>query len=433
MGSSPHHSTPSKSSSKTSYAPMPPPAPSLPPAPPPVLLPPSSAPLEVTALTVRSSDGWEAAGRDNDEGDDDEVSAGVLVVALLLLLLLLSPLLSLRRLRRSTPAVGPIMSTAGDSDSPGLRGGDDDDRGDEDDDVCPFTDPLFRSAPVSFAKPSPPTPPLPASSPNTTLSRVCSVPRHTRWDLGKGLLLSWALFSFFAAVRVVVVSEPSKEKASTAASASAAAPASPLPASRTTHAGVLAGLPPSATNARQMPPSCLPAMRNTSVSAPCDSACQSVDDTRPFLSPPPPPLPLLLLSRWPLASTPLCTEKEFAPRAGSVKGMPARRGPAKVELMPGSTLKGTPASERASHSPRLRPNTNGSPPFSRTTFLWRRPSPASPTTTSVAWETSAAFIESWMGAPGSPRPPRFPTAMNSQLGLTKPSRKRAETSAPRSS
>ena len=50
-----------------------------------------------------------------------------------------------------------------------------------------------------------------------------------------------------------------------------------------------------------------------------------------------------------------------------VTGMPAYAGAAIALVMPGTTSKGTPASMSASASSPPRPNTNGSPPLSRTT------------------------------------------------------------------
>ena len=52
-----------------------------------------------------------------------------------------------------------------------------------------------------------------------------------------------------------------------------------------------------------------------------------------------------------------------------VSGIPAIAGAASAELMPGTTVTGTPAATQASHSSPPRPNTNGSPPLSRTTRL----------------------------------------------------------------
>ena len=49
-------------------------------------------------------------------------------------------------------------------------------------------------------------------------------------------------------------------------------------------------------------------------------------------------------------------------------GTPAAAGPARAELTPGTTVNGTPAAARASASSPPRPNTKGSPPFSRTTL-----------------------------------------------------------------
>src|SRR5438093_1449866 len=55
--------------------------------------------------------------------------------------------------------------------------------------------------------------------------------------------------------------------------------------------------------------------------------------------------------------------------------MPAAVGTAATELTPGTTSNGTPASASASASSPPRPNTNGSPPLSRTTSRPARPWP----------------------------------------------------------
>ena len=49
-----------------------------------------------------------------------------------------------------------------------------------------------------------------------------------------------------------------------------------------------------------------------------------------------------------------------------VTGTPAAAGAANADVTPGTTSKGTPASSSACASSPPRPNTNGSPPFSRT-------------------------------------------------------------------
>ena len=57
-----------------------------------------------------------------------------------------------------------------------------------------------------------------------------------------------------------------------------------------------------------------------------------------------------------------------------VTGIPAAAGPAIADVMPGTTSNGMPAAASASASSPPRPNTNGSPPFNRTT---ERPARAS--------------------------------------------------------
>ncbi len=56
-----------------------------------------------------------------------------------------------------------------------------------------------------------------------------------------------------------------------------------------------------------------------------------------------------------------------------VTGMPAYAMAPMALVMPGTTSNGMPASARASASSPPRPNTNGSPPLSRTTDPARRP------------------------------------------------------------
>ena len=92
-----------------------------------------------------------------------------------------------------------------------------------------------------------------------------------------------------------------------------------------------------------------------------------------------------------------------------VTGIPARAGTAKAEETPGTTSQAMPAASSASASSPPRPNTNGSPPFSRTTVL-------------PAWPSSInrALISAWERAWGGPPPPgelgRLPTSMSSAPG-----------------
>ena len=76
-------------------------------------------------------------------------------------------------------------------------------------------------------------------------------------------------------------------------------------------------------------------------------------------------------TRTPRSSWPLTTRNADAtPRC--VTGMPAAAGAATALVTPGTTSYGTPARCSASASSPPRPNTNGSPPFSRTTRRPRR-------------------------------------------------------------
>ena len=68
-----------------------------------------------------------------------------------------------------------------------------------------------------------------------------------------------------------------------------------------------------------------------------------------------------------------------------VTGMPAYAGAPIALVIPGTTSNGTPAAASASASSPPRPNTNGSPPFSRTTRSAVRPR-----------STSTALISSWV-------------------------------------
>src|SRR5579859_6939532 len=96
---------------------------------------------------------------------------------------------------------------------------------------------------------------------------------------------------------------------------------------------------------------------------------------------------------WPVTTVTACT----SPR--NVSGMPAAIGAASDEETPGTISKDTPASANASASSPPRANTNGSPPFSRTTH-----SPARPRSTSIAL----------MSACGTGAEPRaLPTSMRS--------------------
>ena len=85
-----------------------------------------------------------------------------------------------------------------------------------------------------------------------------------------------------------------------------------------------------------------------------------------------------------------------------VTGMPAAAGAATAEVTPGTTSVSTPAARSAEASSPPRPNTNGSPPLSRTTCSKRRPR-----------SMRMALISSWegLGAPGV-----FPTQMSSAHG-----------------
>ena len=73
-----------------------------------------------------------------------------------------------------------------------------------------------------------------------------------------------------------------------------------------------------------------------------------------------------------------------------VTGMPAYAGAATPAVTPGTTSKRTPAAASASASSPPRPNTNGSPPFRRTTSLPLPPS-----------STRRALMSSW-GSAASP-------------------------------
>ena len=84
-------------------------------------------------------------------------------------------------------------------------------------------------------------------------------------------------------------------------------------------------------------------------------------------------------SRWPETTV----KSDATPRW--VNGMPATAGPASALVTPGTTVTGMPARTHASHSSPPRPNTNGSPPLSRTTRLPAR-----------ARSTSTSLISSWV-------------------------------------
>ena len=88
----------------------------------------------------------------------------------------------------------------------------------------------------------------------------------------------------------------------------------------------------------------------------------------------------------------------------AVNGIPAAAGAPRAEVTPGTTSKGTPADASASASSAPRANTNGSPPFRRTTQRPRRPC-----------STRMALISSWgTGA----EPGDLPTSMTSAPFLT---------------
>ena len=94
------------------------------------------------------------------------------------------------------------------------------------------------------------------------------------------------------------------------------------------------------------------------------------------------------------------TNDRATPRA--VTGIPAAAGPAIALETPGTTSHGTPAARHASSSSLPRPNTNGSPPLSRTTV---RPA--------LACCTSSSLISSCVSA-AWPRP--LPTSISSAPG-----------------
>ena len=120
---------------------------------------------------------------------------------------------------------------------------------------------------------------------------------------------------------------------------------------RTTATGVDGGRP-WAISRSAMRGSALTPMRTTSVSTPMARRSHSTRDD-------------------PHASWPVTTANEVAtPRC--VTGMPAYAGTATAELTPGTTSNGMPASASVSASSPPRPNTNGSPPLSRTTRRPRR-------------------------------------------------------------
>ena len=87
-----------------------------------------------------------------------------------------------------------------------------------------------------------------------------------------------------------------------------------------------------------------------------------------------------------------CPLRQAAPRCarGGSPGCPLSAGPASALDRPGTTSKGTPARARASASSPPRPNTNGSPPFSRTTRSPRHASRMSSRSVALCGELPAA-------------------------------------------
>ena len=97
------------------------------------------------------------------------------------------------------------------------------------------------------------------------------------------------------------------------------------------------------------------------------------------------------LRESPGRTCPASTQKPWlTPRC--VTGMPAAAGTEMALVTPGTTSTGTPAVRHASTSSRPRPNTNGSPPFSRTTA---RPARACSTSAWLMWSCRIA------GPPGT--------------------------------
>ena len=96
------------------------------------------------------------------------------------------------------------------------------------------------------------------------------------------------------------------------------------------------------------------------------------------------------------------TNPDAIPRC--VTGIPASAGAAMAELIPGTTSKGSPAAVSASASSPPRPNTNGSPPFNRTTLRPRR-----------AARIRSRLMNSWLTAG---RPARLPTKIRCAAGAS---------------
>ena len=121
----------------------------------------------------------------------------------------------------------------------------------------------------------------------------------------------------------------------------------------TTAAGVSGGLPAAVSRAAICSRLFSP-IKNTSV--PCSAASASRDSGS--VSP--------VCAVWPVMTWKL----RLAPRC--VTGMPAAAGTAMHEEIPGTSSQGTPAACSVRNSSPPRPNTNGSPPFRRTTVfpLW---------------------------------------------------------------
>ena len=103
---------------------------------------------------------------------------------------------------------------------------------------------------------------------------------------------------------------------------------------------------------------------------------------RPSAPPACPPAPSLPSRRPTRPETgPRCRSppRTFAATLRCVTGMPAYAAAAMADVTPGTTSNGTDAAASASASSPPRPNTNGSPPLSRTTRF-----PAAPCSTSAA-------------------------------------------------
>jgi hypothetical protein len=149
---------------------------------------------------------------------------------------------------------------------------------------------------------------------------------------------------------------------------------------RTAATGVSGERPPSISSCAMSPMRPAP-IRITKVPPAAASAAQSTS-VRSFAG-----------SSWPV-TTVKCVD---TPRW--VTGMPAYAAAPIALVMPGTISNGTPAAASASASSPPRPNTNGSPPFNRTTHPAVRP-----------FSISTWLVSSWVR---STSPGDFPAAISS--------------------